>query len=87
MTSLDCRLAIRAEGTQVNAYIAPLKTMDGAILIGSLLRSAAQDDPQLFDDWKEALCLWQQRLLSGIVGSEVTSTTRPAPEHERTGDA
>jgi hypothetical protein len=60
------RLAIRSEGGRVNAYLAAPDSMDGALLVGSILRGADED---LRNDWKTAIQLWLMRVIAECTGA------------------
>jgi hypothetical protein len=62
------RLTFRTEGERLNAYLAPLDSMDGALLVGSMLVAAVRSDAdnQLFNDWRQALDLWLDRTTERI---------------------
>ncbi len=81
------RLAFRSEGDFVNCYFAPLRTMDGAILVSSMRRSILETDPVLFEDWKMALQLAFDRQNAREGAPSAGWTEHRAPEHERTGEA
>lgn len=80
------RIAIRAEGNMVNAYLAAPDTMAEATPIGSIVRSACDADRALFEDFKALM----QKVVAaachsalGVVPADFE--TSPAPEHERSG--
>lgn len=87
MNHLRMRLALRVEGNFWNAYFAEEKTMDGAILIGSIRMASVQRDPELKDRF--------QQLMQAVVESALEDGTgrrpdgwlepQPAPEHEKAG--
>ena len=82
------RIAIRAEGRFVNAYIADLTTMDDAKLIASISRACCDADPEVFEAFKRAAELACAAIIKSVADVEaVDFDTRPAPERERAGDA
>lgn len=81
------RIAIRAEGTFVNAYIADAETMRDAILVASMMRVPMEKDPALFEEWK-ALLVRMVALACEENGWGVAEFFEErAPEHERAGRA
>lgn len=81
------RLAIRAEGNLVNGYLAPLDSMVGAILLGSLLRGVAEN-PDRFEAFKALMLEAVSDATELVTGTRpVFGTVEPAPEHERAGSA
>lgn len=80
------RLAMRAEGEWWNAYAARTATMDGAILLGSVRITAMQTVER-----RQVFMGLMQEVLTGYLaemGAQVADwSTRPAPEHERSGRA
>ncbi len=83
---LPVRLAIRREGNSVNAYMADPKTMEGATLVASLTVGIAQH-ADFFERWMQLMEDALARAVKDIYGQEPEMTTRPAPEHERGGNA
>lgn len=82
------RLAFRREGPSVNAYIAPLETMDGARLLSSMPVTLLDADEQLWIDWKALMTRALDVLCQSALGVAVLRfDERPAPEHERAGNA
>lgn len=84
------RLAIRAEGAMMNAYLAPANTMEGAMLLGSLLRRPLDDDAELWETWKACMRDAASVVISTVFGGDIVaewSDETPAPEHERSGNA
>lgn len=83
---MQIRLALREEGIWWNAYVAKADTMEGAMLIGSILIGAAKKNPEVKAAFK---ALMQQAMADGI--EELTGeapddwTTQVAPEAERAG--
>ena len=82
------RLAFRREGERVNAYWAQTHTMKAAVLIGSIIVSVCDAEPELFDRFKTLM----RDAFAGVVFRSVG--VRPewggeqaAPEHERAGRA
>jgi hypothetical protein len=79
------RAAIRQEGEFINAYLAPLHSMDGAQLLASIRTAACRIDPQAFDDFKHMVSACVQRQVAAATGSAPRMEERTAPEHERAG--
>jgi hypothetical protein len=84
------RLAIRQEGVWVSAYIAQQDTMMHADLIAAVKKEALDIDRELFDLFKQ----WA-RCVAGVLIEKRTGVRpvwpedmeRPAPEHEKAGNA
>lgn len=82
------RLAIRAEGEWLNAYIAQTDTMEGAFLIGSIARSICDVRTDIFTEWKDVMTKVFEHGLSSVTGfRDIPMVERRAPEHERSGSA
>lgn len=81
------RVAIRAEGEYVNAYVAERDTMEGAELLMSIRRSLCARFPQTFDAFKANASAALQLMLESRGIHVVAMVDEPAPEHERTGSA
>lgn len=82
------RIAIRAEGKFVCAYVAEMGTMEGAHLIGSISRVCCEADPEVFEAFKRAVTLAFAVALREAAGIDSAGfDEQPAPEHERAGDA
>lgn len=82
------RVAIRGEGTLVNAYLAPPKTMVGAVLIASINKQLCVDHPVLLDDFKALMVRTAAMVCEstfGVAPSRIDS--QAAPEHEKAGHA
>jgi hypothetical protein len=82
------RLAIRAEGKWVNAYIAKWETMEDAKLLGSIARAACDADPTVFEAFKDLV----RRALAAVgrdigLGEVGFIGEQEAPAHERSGRA
>ena len=84
---IGARLAIRREGGFVNAYLARQGTMDGARLIGSVARGAVERHDDIWQQWKSVMTEIVARAVEDIFGERPSMPERPAPEHERSGDA
>jgi hypothetical protein len=88
MTRAPFRLAMRAEGAFWHAYLAPIDTMAGSILLGSIRLKVVQDQ-----DRKERFMQLMRESLSAALmdatGLEMSwpDPPKPAPEHERGGSA
>lgn len=86
-TSTGIRLAIRAEGDVVNAYIAREGTMADPLWLSSISRQLAENHPEFYERWKALATDILAAAVKEIFGQEPTMTTRTAPEHERSGRA
>lgn len=79
------RLAMRVEGEFWNAYFAPVGTMQGAQLLGSMRMSLIRQSPEVekafMDTMKEAMSVLFQSSLG--VKALWPDPPQPAPEHER----
>lgn len=80
------RLAFRTEGAQVNCYIAPTDTMEGARLLSCMPRRVLQADDSIWQDWKALM----QRVMTVICKEALNATPvnwveEPGPEHEKSG--
>jgi hypothetical protein len=81
------RIAFREEGEFVNAYLATMTTMDGAILLGSL-RSAILEHGDAFEEYKAMMRKFAGILCVHTFGVEPSEFIEErAPEHERAGKA
>jgi hypothetical protein len=86
--TVPMRLAIRSEGNMLNAYIAETGTMDRAILVGSIVRRACDDQPEIFEAWKELMKLVMTETVRTVFGVTPENWREdPAPESERSGSA
>ncbi len=81
------RVAIRAEGGDVNAYLASPDTMDDAVLMASIRRSLCDADPKIFDEWVLLMQSCMTVFCREVLGQEPTFDIVPAPEHDRAGSA
>lgn len=84
----ELRLALRVEGDWWNAYFAESGTMEGARKVGSILMAAVQDS----EDRKQAFMTLMQSFMSDVIKDVMGSRplwweSKPAPEHERAGNA
>ena len=87
-TSLPMRLSFRIEGRLWNAYAAERRTMEGALLLGSIAIAAVAERKDLKDTFMDLM----KKVFEGFsrdVGTPVTSWDEPtpAPETERGGHA
>lgn len=85
--SINVRLAIREEGEWVNAYLAHVGTMDGSILIGSILKGIVEKDTRLWEQWKSVMTAALQMGIEEISGMVPEMVEQAAPPHERAGNA
>jgi hypothetical protein len=80
------RIAVRAEGEFVNAYIAPMNTMQNSVLLGSMRRRLAETE--VFDDWLDVMRKAMSVVLTDLgYGAADWQEPVPAPEHEKAGNA
>ena len=81
----ELRIAIRAEGQMVNAYVA---ITDEDVLIGSFHRRLLVTSPELFDQFKELLKAAGAVLIEQVGGKKICAVfEQDAPEHEKAGHA
>jgi hypothetical protein len=78
------RIATRAQGEWVVAYLAQMHTMDAAIEIARLRMSAADNDPQAFEAWLAFLQGHLDRLILNITGEKVVGYTRHPGQEDAT---
>lgn len=79
------RIAIRKEGTMVNAYFAAPNTMEGAKLVASINAKFINTDEK-FNVWRKLLQDGFNSAIKGALGLEAAEfVTVRAPEHERSG--
>lgn len=79
------RIAIRKEGTMVNAYFAAPGNMEGAKLVASINPKFINTDEK-FNRWRELLTDGLNAAMKGALGIECESwDMRAAPENERGG--
>lgn len=82
------RLAIRAEGRNVNAYFAKLDTMDGAVLLGTIARRLCDVDRKVFESFSGTMTLAMIAMAKDALGIDVTDlVVQDAPEGEKAGHA
>lgn len=82
------RLAMREEGTLWVAYYATADTMDGALFLGSIRMAGVIDSPARRERFMGMMRDMISDILRAQLGTEPAwSETRPAPEHERGGNA
>ena len=81
------RIAYRVEGTLWVAYYAETDTMDDAIFLGSI-RMAGVEKKERKEAFMALIGGMVSELLSARIGDPVRwSDPKPAPEHERGGNA
>lgn len=82
------RLAMRVEGDWWVAYFAKLGTMDGALELGRL-RMTLAEEPKIKAATLEYYKLVMSRMVSGATGAKLEwpNPEQPAPEHEKAGRA
>lgn len=76
----EFRIAFRAEGEFVNAYLAKPNTMAGSVHLASFSKQVLDVQRETWHEYMELVQRAIQRL-----GAKVDFTTQPAPEHERAG--
>lgn len=86
--SRPIRIAIRAEGASINAYLAQTGTMEGARVVASISREIAVL-PGVFDSFRATmeLAITEAMKLHLGPGAVHSVETGQAPEHERAGHA
>lgn len=88
MSGLELRLAFRREGKWWNAYVARIDTMSDALRIGGMLMALAEASPAAKDAFMDCMKkLFQEHMKLKIGVAPTEWNTRPAPEHERSGNA
>lgn len=83
------RVAVRREGATINAYMAPMHTMEGAKPIASISAGLCQLDRTIFEDFKALVAKSVESLAKASFGDTAVLGTefREAPAHERAGHA
>jgi hypothetical protein len=80
------RLAFREEGQWVNCYFAKEGTMDGAILMASVLKNVLT--VQRWDEYCAMMQAALGELMTDVAGVDaIDFIAEPAAEHERSGQA
>lgn len=88
MNDKPFRIAIRAEGNFINAYLAAPDSMASAQLIGCVARGACDADRTIFTEFQTLMQRAVAIACKGALGVEpLKFETQPAPEHERGGHA
>jgi hypothetical protein len=77
------RLALRQEGDMWVAYYAHPKTMDLAVVIGTILLVAVETNPARKEAWMSMMWEIVADTIEGLTGHRPKRLDRPAPEHER----
>lgn len=77
------RIAVRHEGAWINAYVAQMGTMHDSIKIASLLKSAADQDREIFEAWLQFLQAQVDRIFARTLGVRATAFTRHEPDTMR----
>ena len=87
-TPNNIRLSFRVEGSMWNAYAAPLSTMDGAVLLGSIGIGAISNSPGRKQVFMELMQSVVNDYIKDMIGVLPTwSEPERAPEAERAGRA
>lgn len=82
------RLAMRQEGDFWNAYYALRETMDGALLVGSIVMGAITNNPKHKEIFLSLMVSVVSDLIKHETGHMPTwGEPETAPEHERAGSA
>lgn len=81
------RLALRVEGEFWNAYYAPVGTMEGAVLLGSIRLALVAEDGEAKALFLKTMTLILARSVRKATGLSPTWKTTAAPESERSGNA
>ncbi len=81
------RMAIRAEGSFINAYWAPMDTLVGAELVASIRKDVCDRTPELFTAFVATVEIVAHSLAAATGESVVGMQFRDAPEHEKAGNA
>jgi hypothetical protein len=76
--SIGIRLAIRHEGSVVNAYLAKEADMANAKLLGSIMHSIVERDADLWERWKAVMADAMVRAIEELIGQT---------QHEKGGRA
>jgi hypothetical protein len=80
------RIAFREEGKVVNVYFARQGTMEGAFLMGSIMRSILNVHPDQFVAFRKIFENGMRECIKDVMGVDVAEfQTGPAPENERAG--
>lgn len=86
-TKIGIRLAIRTEGEWLRAYLAYKDHMEGAKLLGSILKGACERDDSVWQAWKAVMTSVMSNAVEDVFGERPDVTEQKAPEHERSGTA
>lgn len=84
------RVALRAEGDWLVAYLAATDSMVDTVELGRIGRSVADIDPEVFIAWQSLWSNWSERAvrrLLGLPGLKIEVVVEEAPEHEKSGSA
>jgi hypothetical protein len=83
------RIAFREEGPFVNVYLAKQESMEGAMHIGSCMKSILNAEaPAQFLRLKEIFEIGIAAAIKDVLGVEVSKfETNRAPDHEKAGNA
>lgn len=84
---LSIRLALRREGSMWNAYLAEQGVMDNAIPLGSIAIGIVEKNPDLKQKFQDLMTEVLARVIEDTTGQTPTMEIRPAPEHEKSGNA
>lgn len=87
MSKMALRIALRVEGSWWVAYLAPPQTMEGALELGRIRMSIAENP-----DRKQRFMQLVQDAVAEVIADTTGSApemfeTQSAPEHERAGRA
>lgn len=87
MPDIGIRLAIRAEGAEVRAYIARQDTMADPLWLSSIDRKLCEAHPEVFELWKTLMAEVMTQAVRDIFGETPTLRTEAPPDHEKAGSA
>jgi hypothetical protein len=80
------RLAFRREGNYWNAYYADLKTMDDAVMLGSICMAAVNNNPESKQAFMDLMKTALDDFFEASLGQRATwQDPQNAPPHERGG--
>lgn len=85
MSERPFRLAFRVEGKEWRAWLAPLYSMDGSILLGSIAFSLIENDPEIKAAFMAVMQKAVEHAVRDVLGTKVESwdAVKRAPFWER----
>lgn len=82
------RIAFRVEGPMIHAYFAAPETMEGAQLLGGILKNICDEDRAVWEGFKALMRQAMTSVMRAAIGVEAAEfVEEPAPENERAGSA